>query len=63
MKLTAEPVDMIVIQVYTPTSDHVDEDVERLYEELEELIEKEKGSDHLIILGDWNAVVGEVRNK
>ena len=29
-------------QIYMPTSDHEDEEVEELYEELEELMDKEK---------------------
>ena len=63
VKIQAEPVDIVVIKVYMPTSDHEDEEVEGLYEELEELIEKEKGTDHIIVLGDFNAVVGEGRDE
>ena len=62
VKIQAEPVDLVVIQIYMPTSDHEDEEVEELYEELEELMDKEKGNDYLVILGDWNAVVGEGRD-
>ena len=63
VRIKAEPVDIVVIQVYMPTSDHEDEEVEGMYEELEELMEKEKGTDHLLILGDFNAVVGEGRDE
>src|SRR5207244_2897474 len=38
---------------------HSSEEVENLYEALEELIDKEKGKDYLVVMGDWNAVVGE----
>ena len=54
--------DIVVIQTYMPPSDHEDEEVEALYEELEEMIDKEKGADYLIVMGDWNAVVGEGRD-
>jgi len=59
VKLKAEPVDLLVIQVYMPTSAYKDEEIDNIYDEIEELIEAEKGSDNLIIMGDWNAVVGE----
>ena len=42
-----------------PTSGHEDEEIDKMYEQLEELIERQKGSDNVIIMGDWNAVVGE----
>lgn len=63
VKVQAEPVDLVIIQVYMPTADHAEDEVEGLYEELEELIAKEKGKDYLIIMGDWNAVVGEGRDE
>ena len=30
-----------------------------MYEQIEELVKKEKATDQLIIMGDWNAIVGE----
>ena len=63
VKIKAEPVDMVVIQVYLPTSDYDDEEIEKLYEEIEEVMRKEKGADNLIVMGDWNAVVGEGRDE
>ena len=63
VKIKAEPVDLIIIQVYFPTTGHDDEEVENLYEALEELIDKEKGKDYLVVMGDWNTVVGEVRDE
>jgi hypothetical protein len=42
-----------------PTSSHKDEEIEELYEQKSEVIEMAKEKDNLIILGDWNAVVGE----
>ena len=62
VKIKAEPVDMIVIQVYLPISDYDDEEIEKLYEEIEGVMGKEKGADNLIVMGDWNAVVGEGRD-
>ena len=63
VKIQADPVDLVIVQVYMPTSDHSDEEVEELYEEMERLIGKEKGNDYLVIMGDWNAVVGEEKDE
>ena len=51
--------DLVIIQIYMPTSGYKDEEVEEVYEQLEEIMDTAKKNDNLIILGDWNAVVGE----
>ena len=63
VRIQAEPADIVVIQVYMPTSDHSDEEVEDVYEQIEELVTAQKGNDYLVIMGDWNAVVGEGREE
>ena len=42
-----------------PTTDIDDERIEQMYEKIEKLIKSEKSNEHLIVMGDWNAVVGE----
>ena len=59
VKLQAEPVNMCIVQIYMPTSEHSDEEVEQIYDQIEELIKRQKGTENLLIMGDWNAVVGE----
>ena len=49
---------MTIIQVYAPTSDYDDSEVEDLYGQLQEVIEEMPEKDNLIVLGDWNAKVG-----
>ena len=34
-----------------------------MYEELEELMDAQQGNDYLVIMADWNAVVGEGRQE
>jgi exonuclease III len=63
IKIAAEPVDLIIVQVYMPTSDQDEQDVESLYESIEDLIKKERGKDYVVVMGDWNAVVGEGRDE
>ena len=47
-----------VIQVYAPTSNAEEAEVERFYEDLQDLLELTPKKDVLFITGDWNAKVG-----
>ena len=47
-----------VIQVYAPTSNANEAEVERFYEDLQDLLEVTPQKDVLFIIGDWNAKVG-----
>jgi len=53
-----KPFNITVIQVYTPTSNAEEAEVERFYEDLQDLIELTPKKDVLFIIGDWNAKVG-----
>ena len=46
-----------LIQVYAPTNNAEEAEVERFYEDLQDLSEPTK-KDVLFIIGDWNAKVG-----
>src|SRR5574342_742181 len=48
----------MVIQVYTPTSNAEEAEVERFYGDLQDLLELTPKKDVLFIIGDWNAKVG-----
>ena len=47
-----------VIQVYVPTSNTEEAEVERFYEDLQDLLELAPKKDILFIMGDWNEKVG-----
>ena len=47
-----------VIQVYAPTSNAEEAEVEQFYEDLQDLLELTPPKDVLFIIGDWNAKVG-----
>ena len=47
-----------VIQVYSPTSNAEEAEVEWFYEDLQDLLELTPQKDVLFITGDWNAKVG-----
>ena len=48
----------MVIQVYAPTSNAEEAEVEGFYEDLQDLLELTPKNDVLFIIGDWNAKVG-----
>ena len=53
-----KPFSITVIQVYAPTSNAEEAEVERFYEDLQDLIELTPPKDVLFIIGDWSAKVG-----
>ena len=53
-----KPFSMTVIQVYVPTSNAKEAEVERFYEDLQDLLELTPKKDVLFIIGGWNAKVG-----
>ena len=50
-----EPFNITVIQVYAPTTKAEETEVERFYEDLQDLLELTPPKDVLFIIGDWNA--------
>ena len=56
--LQDKPFNIMVIQVYAPTSNAEEVDVERFYEDSQDLFELTPNKVVLFILGDWNANVG-----
>ena len=56
--LQGKSFNITVIQVYSPTSNAEETDVERFYEDLQDLLELTPKKDVLFIIGDWNAKVG-----
>ena len=53
-----KPFNITVIQVYALTSNTEEAEVERFYEDLQDLLELTPKKDVLFIIGDWNAKVG-----
>ena len=58
VRLQGKPFNVIVIQVYAPTSNAEETEVERFYEDLQDLLKLTPKRDVLFIIGDWNAKVG-----
>ena len=53
-----KPFSITVIQAYAPTSNAEEAEVERFYEDLQDLLELTPKKDVLFIIEDWNAKVG-----
>ena len=53
-----KPFNIIVIQVYAPTRNAEEAEVECFYEDLQDLLELTPKKDVLFIIGDWNAKIG-----
>ena len=56
--LQDKPFNITAIQLYAPTSNTEEVEVERFYEDLQDLLELTPKKDVLFIVGDWNAKVG-----
>ena len=58
VRFQGKPFNITVIQVYALTSNGEEAEVERFYEDLQDLLELTPKKDVLFIIGDWNAKVG-----
>ena len=58
VRFQGKPFNITIIQVYAPTSNAKEAEVEWFYEDLQDLLELTLKKDVLFILGDWNAKVG-----
>ena len=53
-----KPFNITVIQVYAPTTNAKEDEIQWFYEDLQDLLELTPKKDVLSITGDWNAKVG-----
>ena len=56
--LQGKPFNITLIQIYAPTRNAEEAEVEQFYEDLQDLLELTPKKDALFIIGDWNAKVG-----
>ena len=57
VRLQGKPFNITVIEVYVPNRNAEETEVERFYEDLQDLLELTLQKDVLFIIGDWNAKV------
>ena len=53
-----KPFNIMVIQAYATRSNAEEAEVERFYEDLQDLLELTPPKDVFLIIGDWNAKIG-----
>ena len=58
VRLQSKPFNITVIQVYAPTSNAEEAEIERFYEDLQDLLELTPQKYVIFITGDWNANAG-----
>ena len=58
VRFQGKPFNITVIQAYAPTTKAEKAEVERFYEDLQDLLELTPKKDVLFIIGDWNAKLG-----
>ena len=58
VRFQGKPFNITVIQVYAPTRNAEEAEVELFYEDLQDLLELTPRKDVLFIIGDWNEKVG-----
>ena len=58
VRFQGKPFNITVIQVYAPTSNTEEAEVEWFYEDLQDLLELTPNKDVLFLIGEWNAKVG-----
>ena len=59
IRMRSVPFNITVVQVYAPTSDYDDNEIEKLYDQLQNVIDQIPKKDVLVVQEDWNEKVGK----
>ncbi|KAL4718768.1 hypothetical protein ACJJTC_016247 [Scirpophaga incertulas] len=59
IKLNAHPFNLNILQLYAPTAESDDQEIEQFYEGVNEVLKSVKSQEIVIVMGDLNAKVGE----
>ena len=60
VRFQGKPFNITVFQIFAPTSNAEEAEVEWFYEDLQDLLELTPKKDVLFIIGDWNVKVGSL---
>ncbi|CAF3391752.1 unnamed protein product [Rotaria socialis] len=59
IRLHGKPTNLTIIQIYAPTTEAEESTIEDFYMELQQTLDDVPKKDAILIIGDWNAKVGE----
>ena len=60
VQIRAKPVDFVLLKMYMLTTNHDDDEIEKLYEQISEILhQKGRGQVNAIVMGDFNSIVGK----
>uniref|UniRef100_A0A8D8Q762 Craniofacial development protein 2 n=1 Tax=Cacopsylla melanoneura TaxID=428564 RepID=A0A8D8Q762_9HEMI len=62
LQINSSPVNTNIIQAYAPTTDHSDEEVQLMYDQIQNILKKLPKHELNIVMGDFNAKVGKGRD-
>ena len=63
LRLQGHPFNTSIIQIYAPTTDADENEIEQFYNELQEVLDNISKKDILFLIGDWNAKVENIEEK
>ena len=58
IRFQGKPINITIIQVYAPTTNAKENEIEQFYADLQQLLDTAPRKDTIVIMGDWNAKVG-----
>lgn len=59
IKIKTQTGSLIILQVYFPTSNSTEEELESMYEQIKDTLKLTRTDDRLVIMGDFNEIIGE----
>jgi len=59
VRLQGRPMNITLIQVYAPTSTATQDEIDEFYDSVKQAVDKVPASDMLVLMGDFNAKIGE----
>ena len=60
VKLQGKPLNINILQTYAPIQHHNDEDIEQIYEEIQQAINQAKSDEIICMMGDIYAKAGSI---
>ncbi|CAF0920390.1 unnamed protein product [Rotaria sordida] len=59
IRLQGKPTNLTIIQIYAPTTEAEESTIDDFYMDLQQILDDVPKKDAILIIGDWNATVGE----